>query len=287
MVQVPLRFTGPPGRPTPKPPAPTPPRPPAPPVRPVSAPSAARGPSLDSPSVANRRAQQDADLRSIRTPASGGGGGGGGGGTGGGSSGGGGGGGGGGWQDAAYNEQIAAINRALADFETKLGQKTSDYGTDYLTGIRQLGYRPGEDWSANVDIFSLPIFEQTDKKGRVRPATPSSEVIAKAVQEATPGLQGGWDYEGNFNPFSAASRGTRTSRDDFAGRGLLRSSDFAQSYAQFQDRLQEQLNSMETGRSRFYRDSAIGLGGERASAEERRQAARRDAVLRAAVRAGG
>lgn len=215
-----------------------------------------------------------------------------GGGGGGGSTGGGGGGGGRGggdinWRDSAYNAQIAAINRALADFETELGTKTSDYGTDYLTGVRQLGYRPGEGWSANVDIFSLPVFQKTDKKGKTKPATPSSEAVSQAIQQAMPGLAGGWDYEGEFTPFSAAARGTRTTRDEFAGRGSIRSSDFLKAYADFQNRMQEQLNSMETGRSRFYRDAAIGLGQERAAAEERRQAARRDAMMRAAIAAAG
>lgn len=204
----------------------------------------------------------------------------------------GGGGGGGGeidWRDSAYAAQIAAINRALADYETELGLRAGDYGTDYLTGLRQLGYRPGEGFSANVDIFSLPVFEGTDKKGQPKPLYPQSEAVSEAVQAAMPKVTaaGQWDYEGEFSPFSAASRGTRTARDEFAGRGTLRSSDFAKAYADFQNRMQEQLNAMEQGRGRYYRDAALDLGQQRAQAEERRQAARRDAMMRAAMSAAG
>jgi hypothetical protein len=100
-------------------------------------------------------------------------------------------------------------------------------------------------------------------------------------------LGGQWDYEGEFNPFSSATRGTRTSRDDFAGRGMIRSSDFAKSYAEFQDRLNQQLEAMETGRGRFFEDALTNLSSERASAQERRAAAQRDAMMRAAIQAGG
>lgn len=205
---------------------------------------------------------------------------------------GGGGGGGGGsidWRNAAYNARIAEINRALADYEAELGLSASDYGTDYLTGIRQLGYRPGEGFSANVDIFSLPVFEGTNKKGETEQVYPDSESVSEAIQAAMSKVTnaGQWDYEGQFSPFNAAARGTDVVRNDFASRGNLRSSDFAMAYAEFQNRMQDQLNAMETGRERYYRDAAIDLGQQRAQAEERRQAARRDAMMTAALMAGG
>lgn len=211
----------------------------------------------------------------------------------------GGGGGGGGsidWRDAAYAAQIAAINRALADYETELGQRGQRYGIDYLTGLRELGYRPGEGFNAAIDIFKLPGMENQrggtaasglsavqramiPVTGRAAAAGEAGAADAVAVQP------GQWDYEGNFTPFSAAARGTRTTRDDFAGRGYLRSSDFAKTYADFQDRMQNQLNAMETGRARFFEDAAMDLSKQRATAEERRQQAQRDAVMRAAIMA--
>lgn len=190
--------------------------------------------------------------------------------------------GGGDWRDSIYNTQIAAINRALADYETGLQTRTADYGTDYLTGLRKLGYRPGSEFQANVDIFSLPGTQVTKpKKGKA--TMPTAEQASEAAAAAVTPVSGAWDYEGEYSPFSSAAQGTRSTRDQFAGRGALRSSFFGKEYADFQNRLADQLNSMETGRTRFFRDSAMDLAQQRTSAEEQRQQARREALLRAAA----
>lgn len=188
------------------------------------------------------------------------------------------------WQDSAYNSQLAAVNRALADYETELGLQSERYGTDFLKGVRDLGYRPSEEFKPSVDIFSLPGMSQTGASGASALSTLRS-AIAPTIQKAvgTEPVQGTWDYEGQFDPYSAAARGTRTSRDEFAGRGTLRSSDFAKAYDAFQRRMQDQLGAMQTGRTRYFEDAAIELAKERASAEERRQAARVNAMARAAA----
>lgn len=188
------------------------------------------------------------------------------------------------WQDSAYNQQLAAINRALGDFETELGLRGERYGTDYMEGVRKLGYRPGEGFSANVDIFSLPGVAETGASGAAGLAAARSAMSPDESPIQRLGSAGGrFDYEGEYDPYTAAARGTRTARDEFAGRGMLRSSDFAKSYADFQDRLQDQLSSMERGRSRFYEDAAMDLAQRRSEAEERRQAARVNAMARAAA----
>lgn len=198
------------------------------------------------------------------------------------------------WRDASYNAQIAAINRALRDFETGLATRGTRYGQDYMRGLGDLGYRAGEGFIAAPDILSFRNLEEGLEAVR-RPR------IAQRMGAATEELEGGvtpptaaaemlggqWDYEGEFNPFSAATRGTRTARDEFAGRGTLRSSDFAQAYAEFQDRLNQQLEAMETGRGRFFEDALTNLAQQRATAEERRQSAQRDAMMRAAMMAMG
>lgn len=201
------------------------------------------------------------------------------------------------WRDSAYNQQLAAINRALADYETELGLQSERYGTDYLTGVRRLGYRPGEGFSAMVDVLNLPMTQ-----ARTANAMPTGADALSAVQQAmmpvmgygddeagsmarsaTPRYSGGqWDYEGQFDPFSAAARGTRTARDEFAGRGTLRSSDFAKSYADFQNRMGQQLESMERDRTRFFEDAAMEAAQRRSQAEEQRQSARVNAMARAA-----
>ena len=180
------------------------------------------------------------------------------------------------WRDAAYNAQIAAIDRALRDFETGLQTRGQRYGEDFTRGIRDLGFRAGEGFVAAPDILGFRNLAEGLQAVR-RP---------RGVGSAAEMMGGTWDLEGEFNPFSAAARGTRSSRDEFAGRGTLRSSDFAQNFAEFQDRLNQQLEAMETGRGRFFEDALTQLSQQRATAEERRQAAQRDAMMRAAIMAG-
>jgi len=176
------------------------------------------------------------------------------------------------WRDAAYNAQIAAANRALQDYETGAVRGVQRFGEDFMRGLGSLGYTPEESFQAAPDITQfrdLTAMQQATQ-------TPASRMG---------GARGSWDYEGERSPFSSAARGTRSSRDEFAGRGTLRSSDFAQSYAEFQDRLNEQLTAMQTGRTRTLEDALSGLVGQRGSAEEQREAARLEAVNRAAIRA--
>jgi hypothetical protein len=104
---------------------------------------------------------------------------------------------------------------------------------------------------------------------------------------ALPRVSGSFDIEGEFDPFSAAARGTRSTRDDFAGRGTLRSSDFAKTFGEFQNRLNQQLEAMETARGRFGQDLATEVAQRRTQSQEQEQAARQDAMMRAAVAAAG
>ena len=189
------------------------------------------------------------------------------------------------WRDSQYNTQLASINRALADYETNLQLQGERYGTDYTKGLRQLGFRPSADAKPAVDIFALPGMTDTGATAADALSTLRSSIaptIASQVADAG-ATQGAWDYEGEYDPYSAAAKGTRTSRDEFAGRGTLRSSDFAKNYADFQNRLQEQMNAMETGRTRYFEDAAIELAKQRNTAEEQRQQARVNAMARAAA----
>jgi hypothetical protein len=107
---------------------------------------------------------------------------------------------------------------------------------------------------------------------------------------AVPPVAGAFDIEGQFDPYSSAARGTRGLRDEFAGRGTIRSSDFARSFGEFQSRLNDQLSAMETARGRFGQDLASEVAQERTRAQERQQSAQREAMMRAAIasaQAGG
>ena len=182
------------------------------------------------------------------------------------------------WRDAAYNAQIASIQRALQDYETGATTRGERYGQDYMTGLKGLGYRPGEGFQAMPNVL-----EQLDKPQPTAMAA-LSEGDSPAV--ATAPVSGQFDIEGQYDPYSAAAQGTRSRRDDFAARGTLRSSDFAKTFGQFQDRLQQQLDAMETSRTRFGQDLATDVAQQRTASQERQQGAQRDAMLRAATAAG-
>ena len=150
------------------------------------------------------------------------------------------------WRDAAYNAQIASIQRALADFETGATTRGERYGQDFTTGLQRLGYRAAPGFRAMPNVL-----EQLDQPQPMARALSAGAEGAPAV--AVPPVSGGFDIEGEFDPYSAAARGTRSTRDEFAGRGTLRSSDFAKTFGEFQNRLNQQLEAMETSRSRFGR----------------------------------
>ena len=182
------------------------------------------------------------------------------------------------WRDAAYNAQIASIQRALADFETGATTRGERYGQDFMTGLRRLGYRPAESFQGMPNVL-----EQLDQP-QARALSVEGEA-AGIPTVAVPPVSGGFDIEGEFDPFSAAARGTRSARDEFAGRGTLRSSDFARTFSEFQNRLNQQLEAMETARTRFGQDLATEVAQQRVQSREREQAAQRDAMMRAAIAA--
>lgn len=179
------------------------------------------------------------------------------------------------FRDPEYNAQIASLNRALQDFETGAQQRAERYGIDYLQGVRNIGYRPSPGFVAMPNILEA---------GQDEAAAPAARAITGAEEpDATRGMQGMWDIEGQFDPYSAAARGTRGLRDEFAARGTLRGTDFGRTFGEFQNRLNEQLEAMETGRTRFAEDLSSELAQQRTTTEERRQAAERAAINRAAT----
>jgi hypothetical protein len=110
------------------------------------------------------------------------------------------------------------------------------------------------------------------------------EPTGGGVGFATGKLQGEFDIEGMADRTSAAARGTRGMRDEFAGRGTLRSSDYVNSFRDFQNRLEQQLTGMETGRTRFGEDLETELAQFRARTGEQKAAAEESARSRAIMR---
>jgi hypothetical protein len=183
------------------------------------------------------------------------------------------------WRDSAFNSQIASIQRALQDFETGAQTRGERYGQDFSTGLGRLGYRPAEGFQAMPNILE----QLNQPQAMAMSAMEGAEGGAPTV--SVPPVAGAFDIEGQFDPYTAAARGTRGLRDEFAGRGTLRSSDFARTFGEFQNRLNQQLESMETARGRFGQDLATEVAQQRTQAQEQQQAAQRDAMMRAAIAA--
>jgi len=161
------------------------------------------------------------------------------------------------YKDAEYNAQIASLNKALEDYEIGAQQNADRYGQDFRTGVQKMGFRPtGPTGFGDVLAAQDPNAVQAEQEGV-------------------------WDLEGQYDPYSAASKGTRGLRDDFAARGTLASSDFVGNFAEFQDRLDEQLDSMNLSKARFGADLQRDLASQRSNTEERRQATGRTAQQRA------
>ena len=170
------------------------------------------------------------------------------------------------WKDPEYNAQIASLNKALQDYETGAQQRADRYGQDFRTGVQQMGYRPAGETGFG-DVL----------------ATPEPQMASRMAAPTEPQKMGQWDLEGQFDPYSSAARGTRGLRDEFAARGTLRSSDFGQTFGEFQNRLSDQLDAMNLSRSRFGEDLQTEIAGQRSGTEERSQAAERAASQRAAT----
>ena len=170
------------------------------------------------------------------------------------------------YRDAEYNAQIASLNKALQDYETGAQQRADRYGQDFRTGVQQMGYRPAGNTGFG-DVL----------------ATPEPQMASRMSAPTEPQKMGQWDLEGQFDPYSSAARGTRGLRDEFAARGTLRSSDFGQTFGEFQNRLSDQLDAMNLSRSRFGEDLQTEIAGQRSGTEERSQAAERAASQRAAT----
>ena len=170
------------------------------------------------------------------------------------------------WKDPEYNAQIASLNKALQDYETGAQQRADRYGQDFRTGVQQMGYRPAGETGFG-DVL----------------ATPEPQMASRMSAPTEPQKMGQWDLEGQFDPYSSAARGTRGLRDEFAARGTLRSSDFGQTFGEFQNRLSDQLDAMNLSRSRFGEDLQTEIAGQRSGTEERSQAAERSAGQRAAT----
>lgn len=144
--------------------------------------------------------------------------------------------------DSIYAEQLAALKKAMEDYQAEQGVQRGRYNTDFEEGSRRLGWKDRDG------------FEGAEDPGQ-------------------------WDFEDtNF----AAGRGFKSQRDDFAARGLLQSSDYGDARTMLERNLNDQRASMLTDRSRFTDDLAAQLAAFQAENTNAQGSARQEALLRRA-----
>lgn len=144
--------------------------------------------------------------------------------------------------DSIYAEQLAALKKAMEDYQTEQGVQRGRYNTDFEEGSRRLGWKDRDGFEGKED-------------------------------------PGQWDFEDtNF----AAGRGFKGQRDDFAARGLLQSSDYGDARTMLERNLNDQRASMLTDRSRFTDDLAAQLAAFQAENTNAQGSARQEALLRRA-----
>lgn len=122
--------------------------------------------------------------------------------------------------DSAYQAQLAALLKALADSEADFTSQRTRYDTDYNDALRSLGW----------------INEVADDPNTVD------------VNEGRPGA---WNFQ-DLN--TASGRAFTNQQNDFASRGLLQSSLYGTALDNLQRSLNDQLGSINTGRTNFLDD---------------------------------
>lgn len=152
--------------------------------------------------------------------------------------------------DQSYIRQMAALQAALQNFSADQGAQTTRYNTDFNTGLSQLGYTG-------------------------RPAAEGSNPWA---------AEGGTWNETDQN--TASGRAFSNQLNDFASRGILQSSLFGKSRNDLQRSLNDQLNSVVTGRTNFLDDLTRQRTAYQQENESAGRSAREEALARMAASIG-
>jgi hypothetical protein len=151
--------------------------------------------------------------------------------------------------DSTYQAQQAALQRALEAYQADNTRQSTSYNTDYQNGLAQLGYRPG---AAQDD-----------------PSTPN-------VDES----QGQW---AQGDQTTAYGRSYQNQLNDFAGRGLLRSTFYNNALDDTNRQFNDQLASVNKGKTDFMDQLAQSLASYQNENQLSQQQARADAIARRAA----
>lgn len=149
--------------------------------------------------------------------------------------------------DSAYQAQLAALTKALSDYQSDQTNQRSQYDTQYNQGLASLGYQaPG----AGPD------------------GIPNTEDDA-----------GPWNFQ-DLN--TSAGRSYDNQLNDFASRGELQSSGYAQALDNLTRSLDTQKGSMDTARQGFGDNLTSQLAQQQNQNTLSSQQARADAIARRA-----
>lgn len=138
--------------------------------------------------------------------------------------------------DATYQATLAALAKQLSNFNTDLDTQLGNYGTNYASSLKDLGYTPGLD-----------------------------------------GAAGTWNFE---DPLTASGRANENLVNDFAARGMLQSTGYADAQNQLQTSLMDQLNQLNTARDQF----SGGLANQRSAFTDQTDTAKQQALAESIAR---
>ena len=144
--------------------------------------------------------------------------------------------------DSQYQLQLAALMKALSDEQADTTAQKTKYNTDYTDAVKQLGWLQDDPTTADVD-------------------------------------EGAWNFQ---DQTTAAGRAFQNQQNDFAGRGLLQSSAYAQKNDDLTRSLNDQLGSTNKAKQSFLDDLARQQGTFASDNQNQIQQARIEALARRA-----
>jgi hypothetical protein len=154
--------------------------------------------------------------------------------------------------DEGYQAQLAALMSALQNYDADITAQQGRYNTSYDDSLRSLGWQNGiEDDPATVD-----------------------------VNEQAPGS---WNFK---DQNTAAGRSFQNQQNDFAGRGLLQSSLYAEANDNLTRSLNDQLTGMQTAKTGFLDDLSRQQTGYKQQNGAAVQQAKAEALARMAAQYG-
>jgi hypothetical protein len=156
--------------------------------------------------------------------------------------------------DASYQAQLAALTKALADYQADNTAQQTKYNTDYGTSLKNLGWSPAAEGAVD------------------NPLTPN-------IDES----KGAWNLT---DTNTASGRAYNNQQNDFASRGLLQSSLYGEANNNLMRSLSDQLSGLDTAKQNFTDDLVRQLTTYKDQNVAQQQQAKADALARYSAQYG-